>query len=66
MKTITYPYDTVNQAIGEGLTKREHFAALALQGLCANQHHCGNGGELDMPKLSVELADELIKQLNNE
>lgn len=52
----------------EGLTKREYFAAKALQGYIA----CGacnpNNGHAIMPedvaKLSVEMADHLIKQLN--
>jgi hypothetical protein len=41
------------------LTKREHFAAMALQGLCA--------GECDLEwaaSKAVILADELIKELN--
>jgi len=44
----------------EGLTKREYFAAQALNGLCAN---AGNNSEDDI-RLSVELADKLIAKLN--
>jgi hypothetical protein len=49
-----------------GLTKREHFAGLAMQGLIANAPN----GHLSNSKQGVELAirwtDELLKQLNDE
>lgn len=41
-----------------GLTKREYFAAIALQGLCAN----GNIHELEIK--AVICADKLIEELN--
>ena len=54
-----------------GLTKREHYAGLAMQGLLAN---C-NGGMTsggsrtfspnEISKLAVIHADELLKQLEN-
>ena len=54
-----------------GLTKREHYAGLAMQGLLAN---C-NGGMTsggsrtfspnEISKLAVLHADELLKQLEN-
>lgn len=54
-----------------GLTKREHFAAMAMQGLlsiyddgqnaiCPNEENV-----IYMAKLSVRAADELLKQLDN-
>lgn len=47
-----------------GLTKREYFAAIALQGLLA-----GHGNDrltlLGMAKESVKLADLLIEELNS-
>lgn len=47
-----------------GLTKREYFAAMAMQGLCANSIP----GEYHRPKElaceALEFADELIKQLD--
>lgn len=54
--------------IYEGLTIRQHFAAMALQGLCA----VDNKGEFDniqasaeyAAKLSVKYADALIAELN--
>lgn len=46
-----------------GLTKREYFAVMAMQGICANSIP----GEHHMPKRvaqdAVEFADELLKQL---
>lgn len=45
-----------------GLTKREYFSALALQGLLANQdygYHCE-----DVESDAVILADRLIRELN--
>ena len=45
----------------EGLTKREYFAAHALQGLFSNAHTTriiGTG------RMAVEAADDLIKELN--
>jgi hypothetical protein len=44
-----------------GLTKREYFAGLAMQGLCAN----GTDPE-DLAKISVEYADALLKELEDE
>lgn len=50
---------------GIGLTKREHFAAMALQGLLANATYfeVENMPETDA-KLAVEYADLLIAALN--
>lgn len=48
-----------------GLTKREYFAGLALQGLCANYLRDNiTGWEIKTYDAeAVELADELLKQL---
>ena len=50
-----------------GLTKREYFAALALQGLAAG---CGPGGpngtdDTEIPWQALSLADGLIAALNH-
>lgn len=45
-----------------GLTKREHFASLAMQGLTANVTQ-SLSPEL-IARLSVSISEELIKQLN--
>lgn len=43
-----------------GLTKREYFAAMAMQGLCASQGWAGIEGTVEQ---SIKYADELLKQL---
>lgn len=45
-----------------GLTKREHFAAMALQGLLANSN--SQGGVDDYARGAVNFADALIEELN--
>ena len=68
-KKITNGDDPINMATTDsghvgavsGLTKREYFAAMALQGICASDvqdrlEHITEG--------SVIIADELIKALN--
>lgn len=52
-----------------GLSKREYFAALAMQGMLANEGITNHAMGEDSPtayiaKLAVEEADELIKALN--
>ena len=60
-----YPLQNVNGTILQtGLTKREYFAGLAMQGLLANENLSAT--EQDVAKASVILADELLKQLENE
>ena len=53
-----------------GLTKREYFAGLAMQGLLMNfmQHgHYGNSVHDPMvAEMAIICADELLKQLDNE
>jgi hypothetical protein len=45
--------------INAGLTKREYFAAMALQGLLSN-----NNNYVYSVKSAVEFADDLIEELN--
>ena len=47
---------------GEGLTKREHFAGLAMQGLLA---HYGSSADQSPEILAIYYADELLKELEN-
>lgn len=52
----------------EGLTIRQHFAAMALQGLCV-QAISGSHNQLknmvaELPEKAVALADALIAELN--
>lgn len=50
------------------LTKREYFAAMAMQGLASWEHNKGRMlcDRTDIPWEAVQLADALIKQLNKE
>ena len=60
------PVDEYNSSRGNystgsiGLTKREYFAGLALQGLMANDNSCSISHIVEM---SIKAADELLKQL---
>lgn len=47
-----------------GLTKREYFAALAMQGLCACSIAGGHKAFQNLAMESVMYADALIKELN--
>jgi hypothetical protein len=47
-------------SIYTGLTKREYFAALAMQGLCAEQTP---RSLLNVAETSVKIADLLLKEL---
>ena len=50
------------KSVFRGLTKREYFAGLAMQGMLAG----GNYSETETPYCAVKLADELLKQLQND
>lgn len=45
-----------------GLTKREYFAAMAMQGLCST----GKYNSSLTPSISVHISDALIAELNKE
>lgn len=66
VETINDPYG--NPAMGcvsGGLTKREYFAAMAMQGILANTENSYRSLK-SIANSSVEIANELIKALNNE
>lgn len=49
-----------------GLTKREYFAAMAMQGYCGGEYIGQSGVPHDaIAKWSIEMADELLKQLES-
>lgn len=48
---------------GYGLSKRELFAAMAMQGLCTGFHEV-QASEADIAKRSVTFADALINELS--
>lgn len=64
----------LNQTWSSGLTKREYFAAMAMQGMIANGRvmepifKSKNYNEIDriVAEAAVEFADKLIIQLNKE
>ncbi len=49
----------------DGLTKREYFAALAMQGFCQSADWCSNDDE-ECARVSIKQADALIIELNKE
>ncbi len=49
--------------IDDGLTKREWFAGMALQGLIACETVMVSGDATELAKFAVEHADALLKQL---
>jgi hypothetical protein len=48
----------------KGLTKREYFAAMALQGMCANSSLTKIWTHENIAEWSVQQADALIEALN--
>ena len=61
----TYPADSAFSYDGEtdsGLTKREYFAGIALQGLLADSEVVGEA--LGVATTAVKFADALIEALN--
>jgi hypothetical protein len=54
------------KGIGSGLTKREYFAAMAMQGILANAAllESETGRHLDHQRIAVKSADALIAELN--
>jgi hypothetical protein len=61
-----------NKGVQDGLTKREYFAAKAMQGLLSNsewmREYKGEKYLMEtdiLAEVSVKIADKLIKELNN-
>lgn len=48
-----------------GLSKREYFAGLAMQGLLANPSITGTTGTDSVAWSAVTMADKLLKELNS-
>ena len=65
LKDYAFPTDNINQS---GLTKREYFAALALQGILASgKLMVTSGNDLQWASKSATLAaDNLIQSLNED
>jgi hypothetical protein len=63
MKT-TYPNDSIHNSEefkNDGLTKREYFAALAMQGYASSSHNISFTQQTEWAVIS---ADKLIEELN--
>ena len=56
---------TIQHDVYFGLTKREYFAGLAMQGILASpeQYSLTNGAK-DVARTAIDCADELLKQLD--
>lgn len=54
-----YGFDTIQK-----LTKREYFAAMAMQGFCSNS--AVYGPQEEYASLSIKMADALIEALNKD
>ncbi|MFM7853892.1 MAG: hypothetical protein ACKO96_18700 [Flammeovirgaceae bacterium] len=61
-----HPFINKNGDDEHGLTKREYFAAMAMQGLLANNDSWSCDTASCVAEFSVRLADELLKQLEDE
>lgn len=61
---VPYNMTDADGNIHGGLTKREYFASLAMQGIISNIS--GVADTRLCSKLAIQLADDLIEQLNKE
>ena len=55
--------NTTQVELWRGLTKREHFAAMAMQGMLANDLHCQYEDE-KVARCAVSVADALLLELD--
>lgn len=62
---LAFASSPTNDSSGsDGLTKREYFAARAMQGLLSNSMYSYDVTTRSCSKLAVEQADALIAELN--
>lgn len=58
-----------NSGVLVGLTKREYFMSLAIQGLCANSNYSPNeiknGACVDIAEAAIYIVDAAINALND-
>lgn len=54
------------EGLDTGLTKREYFAAMALQGIMSDPNREHNAKSIPYSELAVRMADYLIEALNRE
>lgn len=71
-KELSFPYVELDTYSGKpcnqhfGLTKRELFAAMAMQGILANPEITKNHKDLNIEQAAIKCADALIAELNRE
>ena len=69
----TIPYENLGNTVGQGLTKQELFAAMAMQGMLSNSAYLNgvsqvaiedneSGSEM-IAKAAISIADALLKEL---
>ena len=63
--SYNFKYET-NAKVHRGLTKREYFAAMAMQGYCANPDAYKEFLQEEIAEMSVDMSDKLLKKLSNE
>lgn len=56
--------DNASEGNFNGLTKREHFASMAMQGLISDQTYLRPNNGVEIAQRAVEIADALIAELN--
>lgn len=61
--TKNNPLEKIGDHYFYGLTKREYFAGLAMQGLCANGHYGNLQNEL-LAEEALSISDALIAEMN--
>jgi hypothetical protein len=65
---LVYDGPNANSFCHDGLTKREYFAAMAMQGLLSADARYNNRTDdrKSLAKDAIAFADELLKQLDNQ
>lgn len=65
VETSTSPFGGERmECTNGGLTKREYFAAMAMQGLLVNRYSQDLSDGTRVANMSISIADALIEQLN--
>lgn len=63
---LDYDVDGFKESKQSGLTKREYFAGLVMQGIIASSNNRQEYSEIEkITKLSLKYSDELLKQLES-
>jgi len=62
---LQFTNNSLRTEYSNGLTKRELFAAMAMQGICGDKRQIGtvNSYAKEIAETAVKMADELLKQL---